>query len=103
VVAVWSISVSCMRSPGCFRAMDGVPGHTSHTDPQMNCDATWDEGPGPRSDRPVVAGGSEPAAVRGDGQRVHPVGVAGEGVADLPGDGVPDPHPFGRPRRRRAR
>ena len=40
----------------------------------------------------VVAGGGQPGAVRGDRQRRHRVGVAGEGVAGLPGVRVPDPH-----------
>ena len=47
----------------------------------------------------VVAGGGQPGAVRGDRQRRHPAGVAGEGVAGLPGVRVPDPH---RRRRRPA-
>ena len=40
----------------------------------------------------VVAGGGQPGAVRGDRQRRHRAGVAGEGVAGLPGVRVPDPH-----------
>ena len=51
----------------------------------------------------VVAGGGQPGAVRGDRQRRHPAGVAGEGVAGLPGVRVPDPHRRRRRRRRPAR
>ena len=46
----------------------------------------------PDPHRAVVAGGGQPAAVRGDRHRLHPAGVAGEGVALGAGDRVPDPH-----------
>jgi hypothetical protein len=46
----------------------------------------------PDPDRVVVAGGGQPAAVRGDRHRLHAVGVAPEGAASGAGVRIPDPN-----------